>query len=58
MGKTIKKIFTEEELRQIPQMYKDGLGVMKIAEQMHTSYKRIRKILLENGIDYTDPSCR
>ena len=57
MGKTIKKIFTNEELKQIPQMYKDGLSTRKIANQMKTSSKRINKILLDNGIDITDPNC-
>ena len=57
MGKTIKKIFTEEELKQIPQMYKDGISIKRIARQMKCSDKRINEILLNNDINISNPNC-
>ena len=58
MPKTIKKIFTDEELKQIPEMYKSGQNINIIREKMHTSLKKIRIILLNNGIDIKNPDCK
>ena len=57
MGKTIKKIFNDCELIQVCEMYKKGSSTKHIANYFHTNSNKIKKILLENGIDISSPNC-
>ena len=50
-----KKIFTDKEKKEILSKYASGIGVVKIAKEMHTSSRKITKILLEIGVDIHDP---
>ena len=52
----MKKVFTEEEKKQIYELYKNCNGVAKIGKMLHTSPKKVKKALLEMGIDIADPN--
>ena len=57
MGKTVEKIFTEEELKRIPELYKSGTSVRHLLETFKTSGKKIKSILFDAGIDINDGNC-
>ena len=57
MGKTIKKIFTKKEIVKLVDEYKNGSSTKFLREKYHTSHKKIKQILLENGIDIHNPNC-
>lgn len=53
---TIPKIFTEEEKKEIVKSYTNKISTVKLSKIYHTSPKKIKKVLLENGIDIHDPN--
>lgn len=58
MGKTIKKVFTEDELKQVVEEYKSGISTRILARKYKTQDKNIKKILFSYGIDINDPNCQ
>ena len=52
----MSKIFTEEEKEMIAISYANKISTVKLSKIYHTSPKKIKAILLEKGIDISDPT--
>ena len=55
----MKRIFTEKEKEKIFELYNNNVGIVNISEEIHTSPKKIKMLLLDEfNIDVTKPGSK
>lgn len=55
----MEKVFSKEEKEKIFELYNNGMGIVKISKEVHTSPKKVKLLLLnEYNIDITKPNSK